>query len=465
MLDDLSLNLCKENFRFFRELILKEKQGRMHDEIIDTASNDPRNLVVLAARGHSKTRTMSVAFPLWMMWKKDNKKEFFIILSASMDQSTDILEAMKREIVEKDELRKVLLPERGLESSWSQTKITTKNGHRVMVAPFGSSIRGRHPTYAICDDVQKREQSNPQFVKDTFFGDVFPVTAAKKGKHIIIGTPMFYDDLFAELQKPQYSKEYVYLRYPAVISNPDGSWLKPQFPELYTLDQLRTIKNSTPLFIWYREFCLEITSSELSLFPYELITKATELQLYPTKEKKYYFMGCDIAMSEKSGADYSAFIVGCKQGSNPLNIEHIEHFKGKSSKEQVELIRKLNRMYHFSKIWIEQKGIGMGIVKDLQGTEVTPVLFPFDTNHKNKEDIFSNLEMALRQDRIKLPKSDTLIKELINIGITRKKRRDGSYEQRIEGISGSHDDLAIALALVYAAYHETQQGRPYISFV
>ena len=465
MLDELSRNLCKESFKYFRTIILKEKQGKMHDEMIDASLHDKRNLVVLAARGHSKTRTMSVAFPLWMMWRKQSPKEFFIILSASMDQSTDILEAMKREIMDSDELRTVLMPERGLESSWSQTKIMTKNGHRMMVAPFGSSIRGRHPTYCICDDIQKREQSNPQYVKDAFFGDVFPVTAAKKGKHIIIGTPMFFDDLFAELQKPQYAKEYLCLRYPAVIPNPDGSWKEAQFPELYNIEQLRTLKASTPLFIWYREFMLEITSSDISLFPYELITKATELPLYETKEKKYYFMGCDIAMSEKSQADYSAFIVGCKQGSNPLNIMHIEHFKGKSSKEQVEIIRKLHKMYHFSKIWLEQKGIGMGMMSDLQGTEVSSILFPFDTNHKNKEEIFSNLEMGLRQDRIKLPKEEKLIKELINIGIVRKKRRDGSYEQKIEGVSGSHDDLAVALALVYAAYHETQQGRPYIAFV
>lgn len=465
MLDELSRNLCRENFRYFREIIMKRKQGRIHDEIINAIINDKRNLVVQSARGSSKTYTVSIDFPLWMMWRKTKPREFFVILSASMDQSTDILEAMKREIMDKEELRTVLMPERGLESSWSQTKIVTKNGHRVLVAPFGSSIRGRHPTYCICDDIQKREMSNPQYVKDTFFGDVFPVTAARKGKHIIIGTPMFFDDLFAELAKPQYSKEYICLKYPAVILNPDGSWKEPQFPELYTLEQLRTIQHSVPLFMWMREFMLEITSSDISLFPYELITKATELQTYPTNEKRYYFMGCDIAMSEKSQADYSAFLIGCKQGNNPFNIEHIEHFKGKSSREQVELIRKLNKMYRFSKIWLEQKGIGMGMMTDLQGTEVSPILFPFDTNHKNKEEIFSNLEMGFRNDKIKIPKDDRLIKELINIGIVRKKRRDGSYEQRIEGVSGSHDDLAVALALVYAAYHETQQGRPYITFV
>jgi hypothetical protein len=263
----------------------------MHDEIVDAIMHDKRNLVVQAARGHSKTFTVSIDFPLWLMWRKEHPatkdREFIIILSASMDQSSDILESMKREIMDNEELSRVLKPDRVVDSSWSQTKIITRNGHRVMVAPFGSSIRGRHPTYCICDDIQKREMSNPQYVKETFFGDVFPVTAARKGKHIIIGTPMFFDDLFAELAKPIYSREYACLKYPALILNPDGSWKEPQFPELYSMEQLKNIQHSVPLFMWMREFMLEITSSDVSLFPYELITKATELSVYPTKERKY----------------------------------------------------------------------------------------------------------------------------------------------------------------------------------
>lgn len=472
MLDALSRNLAKEDFSYFRRLVLKEFQGKMHDEIIDAILHDNRHTVILAARGHSKTHTASVAFPLWMMWRRENPKpferEFFIILSASLDQSTDILETIKRNIMDNDELRKVLMPERGLETAWSQSKITTKNGHKVMVAPFGSGIRGRHPTYCISDDVQKREMSNPQYVKDTFFGDVFPVVAAKKGKHIVIGTPMFFDDLFAELQKPLYFKDYKVLRYPALISNSDGSWKEPQFPELYSMKQLENIKSSIPLFMWMREYMLEITSSDISLFPYELISKATEVPIYPSRERKHYFMGCDIAMSEKSGSDYSAFILGYKQRNNPFIIDRIEHFgekTAKSSKEQVQLIRNLAKMYHFDKIVIEKNAIGMGVVTDLLDTELRYTIVSFNTKHTEKERIFANLEVALRNNKIKLPKDDRLVKEMINIGIIRRKKRDGSYEQRIEGISGSHDDLAIALALLYEGYQLTQHGRPSIVYV
>lgn len=210
---------------------------------------------------------------------------------------------------------------------------------------------------------------------------------------------------------------------------------------------------------------LEITSSDISLFPYELLSRSCDLPTYETKERKHYYIGCDIAMSEKADADFSAYIVGGKAGNNPITIEHIEHFKGKSSKEQVDLIANLHKRFKFQKVVVEKTGLGMGIIKDLQNTDVGRYLEPFDTKHKNKEELFGDLEVALRQGKIKLPKDDVLIKELVNICVIRKKRRDGSYEQTIQGISGSHDDLAVSLALAYHAYLLTQAGRPSIAFI
>lgn len=443
-MNHLKQQLCLSNFKYFCKLILGwEYMGRMHREIIESVMGSDNNLVVLAPRGHWKTSLMSVAFPLWIAYRSDEPKEI-VITAASLNQSSEILEKIKGTIDGNEYLKKLFKPENIYKSQWSASKIKLKTGTRISVFPFGSGIRGVHPDYCICDDILKDESANIDYAKDTYYSAVYPITQAKNGKQIVIGTPMAFNDLLADLK---HKETFDSLEYSAILYDDEGNWKEPLFPEHFTMEKLKDIKSTMPAHLWSREYECKPISSDTALFPLNLIQACLKANVEKKEDKDYsYYMGCDIALSEKESADFSVFTIIRSSEDNPHEVIHIDRMKGISTNNQVEKIARYHKEYGFSKIIVEKRGLSYGMVNDLINDDrVKNVIEPFITNNKNKEEILSNLEVTMRHGNLKLLNNDTLINELLSFGI---KIRNG--KQTYEGLS-EHDDCVISLALALEA--------------
>jgi hypothetical protein len=459
-LDQFTEQLCKSDFKYFVKLILGLKTCRMHEEMIDALVNSDKHVVAMAPRGHGKTLITSVAFPIWQSWRVD-KPILIVIMSATLDQSVEILEQIKQYVTRIDILYRELYPDNIHETQWSATKLKFKNGCRIICSPFGSSIRGKHPNFAILDDILKDEAANVEYARETFYSAVFPIVQAKKGKFLVVGTPMNYVDLLNDLMKPEKERDWTQLRYRACEEDYDGNLSNPLFPELFPLYQLEKIKRTQPPHLWSREYLCEPISGDMSLFPYKLIEQCENLELEESSEDVQYYMGCDIALSDKAGSDYSAYAVVKKQGNN-LSLVHLWREKGVSTTGQMEQIKKMNKEWRFSKILIEKVGLSIGLVDELQeDLEVRNVVQPFVTKRVNKEQILSHLEVIMRNKGIKLGKFsglETLRKELMSF-----KYRVRQGKQTYESV-GAHDDTVIAFALAVEAATGSL-GIPSISWV
>lgn len=443
-MNKLKEQLCKADFKYFCKLILGWKyMGKMHREIIETIMNSNKNLVVQAPRGHWKTSLMSVAFPLWIAYRSDEPK-VIVITAASLNQSSEILEKIKETIEGNKTLKKLFKPDSTYNTQWSASKIKLKTGTRILVFPFGSGIRGVHPHYCINDDILKDEAANIEYAKNIYYSAVYPITQAKNGKQIVIGTPMAYNDLLNDLKTKE---TFNSLEYSAIIYDDEGNWKEPLFPEHFTLKKLREIKATMPAHLWSREYECKPISSDTALFPLSLINSCLEKEVKVKENSEYtYYMGCDIALSEKESADFSVFVIVRKSEGNPLEVVHIDRFKGVSTNNQIEKIANYHKQYDFNKIIVEKRGLSFGMVEELEKDDrVKGVIEPFVTNAKNKEKILSSLEVSMRNGEIKLINNDTLINELLSFGI---KVRQG--KQTYEGLS-DHDDTVIALALAVKA--------------
>ena len=436
--------LCKNSFPHFCRFYIDQKIGAMHREWIDEIQRPDKYLAVMSARGHFKTSILSVAFPLWVMYK-EKKPKIFVILSASLEQSTEIMQLIKRKIEDRPQLREVLYPENTNTTKWSETQIRTKNGHRVLCLPFGDTVRGKHPDYCICDDVLKAEVSTDvEDAKRVFYGIVFPIVQARRGKLIVVGTPVSYTDLLFDLStKPSFT----FLRYPAVVFNDDGSWKSPQFPEHFSLEQLQQIKDTMPAHLWAREYLCNPLSEDTALFPPEVLRKATAKykeyeKIYADTKHKQRYLGCDIAVSEGSRADWSVFTVLEKVAGCPYLVKDISR-KHLTAENNLVEIRNLQTQYHFSKIIVEQTGVGWGVAEACtKDGELRAISIPFDTKALSKERIISRLEVILRNGGLCLPQNDILLQELGQYAY--KRSRDG--RMTYEGL-GEHDDTVMSLAL------------------
>jgi hypothetical protein len=455
---ELVLELAKDNFTIFCEYVLKQKVGQFHNEIITELIDTNKNVVVMAARGHFKSTIFSTCFPLWQFWRTDDKKIEISVQSHNMSQARKIMGWVTDKIENIPILKSKLFPDDIFRAKWSGNHIVTKNGHEMYCRAFGH--RGDHVDFSIVDDPLQDEEARSsmtmQSIKDTFWAAVFPITQSRRGKHIIVGTPMSYDDLYSDFSdKPN----FVTMRYPAVLTDEEGNWLEPLFPEHFTLVQLKNIKDNMPSWAWQQEYMLDPVGSGNSLFPKDLIDKCVNLEYIEPEEsvKKYtqYFMGCDIALSDSDRADNACFIVIEKTPGFPLKvIDDIFLRKGIHSEQQIEIIKQKNSFYNFSKIVIEKTGLAQIMAKKAV-QELPSIVEEFDTTHSKKEQILGNLELLMRNNMLKLPDNKKLISELSKFGIKLKQGK-----QTFEALSG-HDDQVMALAFAcYAAGGWAKEFKP-----
>lgn len=447
MLDEFTEQICKADFKYFVKLILGLKTCKMHEEMIDAIVNSDKHVVALAPRGHGKTLITSVAFPLWLSWRSE-KPIFIVIMSATLDQSVEILEQIKAYVEKIPVLYNALYPDNIHDTQWSATKLKFKNKSRILCSPFGSSIRGKHPNYAILDDILKDEQANIEYAKETFYSAVFPIVNAKNGKLLVVGTPMNYSDLLNDLMKPEQSQDWIQLKYKAVEEDDDGNLKNPLFPELFPIEKLEKIRRIQPPHLWSREYLCEPMSGDTNLYPYKLIVKC-ETNEKPKEDGEYqYFMGCDIALSDKAGSDFSAFVV-VRRKDNVLELVDMWREKGVSTEEQIKQIKRMHKHYNFNRVMIEKVGLSIGMVEELQNDlEIRYVITPFITNRTNKEQILSHLEVLMRNNGLIIypfEKRDILRRELLGF-----KYRVRNGRQTYESV-GEHDDTVIALALAVEA--------------
>lgn len=439
------------SFEYFCKIVLRQKLGTMHKEWIAAALDPTKHACIMSARGHFKTTILSIAFPLWVMMRERNPK-MIVILSATLEQSTEIMNLLKRQIEENPTLREVLYPVNVHDTKWSETQIRTKNGHRVLCLPFGDTVRGKHPDYCICDDVLKGEiATDIEGAKRVFYGVVYPIVQARRGKIIVVGTPISYTDLLNDLStKPNFT----FLKYPAVIFNDDGSWKAPQFPEHFDLPQLLQIKETMPSHLWAREYLCNPASEDTALFPQEVLNRATEQYSrvkaeYTSEEssgKARRVIGCDIAVSTGARADWSVFtVLDVFEGKSILLLDIVR--KHLTADENVAEIRRLNEFYKPNRILVEKTGVGWGVAEAcMQDSVMMNVALDFDTKMASKERILSRLEVTMRNGGIALPKNDILLTELSQFAY--KKMRDGrmAYQSL-----GEHDDCVMSLAIALEA--------------
>lgn len=428
---ELSLRVAKRDFLLFCKLVLKQKVGDMHRQMIRTATEDPRHLVIMAARGHFKTTTMSVAFPLWIAFGEREKPDDILLISSSLDQATKNIKILKRTIEQNPILNAALFPD-SRNATWSATELELKNGWRIKAVPFGDSVRGNHPRYAILDDILRDETTNIEESKNKFYGVVYPIVQAKKGKIVLVGTPMSYEDLFNELAAK--TETFAFLKFPALKA--DGT---AQFPEHFSLEQLEKIRASVPAGMWSREYMCEPVSGGSALFPRDVIEACIAAKVEPREGT--IVVGYDVAVTEEKRSDYSAYSVIKVTDGQPYDVLEVRRFK-LSTDKQVAVLREIAQKYSPAKILIEQTGVGAGLVQLAKADPYVGTLIEEFNTQSKKNELVGQLEVTMRQRAVKIPNDSDLILELESWENTKDKSG-----RQIAKCMRKHDDLSMSLAL------------------
>jgi len=457
-LQDLNFQLrCRNDFVFFCEKVLDYEMTEYHREIASLPMSH-RYLCILVPRGHSKTSLFSIAYPMWRLFREKDIE--ICLVSSSLDQSKKIF-AKVQYILETNPFFASLLPKDRF-TSWNKDQITTSNHNLYYVKPFTSSGRGAQPHYIIYDDLL-RDVEDMSTAKETFWSVFFLAGQAVNCQHIVVGTPISLDDLYAEIeQHPSKKKSWLLVKKKAVREDDKGNWVESLWETRFSLERLREIKESIGSYRFEREMMCRPTAVGEVLFPQEMIMNCLDYNLeFSDEVQGVPCIGADFAMSEQASGDFNSFIViddavsttykkktdeGTIDVPNPVFVRHITRYKG--SMGQTERIGRLRNTYKNSKIVGDISGVGAKFIKELRENYFWVDAQDFQPAKRNM--ILMNLRTLIEKNRLIIPSgpesehlSNILIRELGGFRLV----EDSHTKHQSWKTNLDHDDTVFALAM------------------
>lgn len=289
-------------------------------EIFKLTEDNTNGMIVIAAfRESSKSSICNLSFALWAILGKMQKK-YAVILGLTQRQARQQLINIKKELENNALLRSDLGPFKEESDEWGgYSLVIPKYEARITAASTEQGIRGlRHrqyrPDVIIADDVEDlqsvRTQESRDKTYDWFKGDVLPAGGSDT-KVIVIGNLLHEDSLIKRLQEEieTGTMKGIYREFPLVHEKlgilwpgkyPDGKAIAAKYLE---------ISNEIS---WQREYMLKIVPAEDQVIKREYIQYYENDELPSFKFDKYSWtkVGIDLAISEKSSADYTAMVIG-----------------------------------------------------------------------------------------------------------------------------------------------------------
>ena len=489
------LKHCVTDFGFFMERVLGLQVAPFHLQWANMFYTHKRSSV-MAFRGSTKTTTLGVAFPLWIMafnklvrkTHKDKKPTRFLIASNTMKQSTRILREQQEFIRQNELLFNTLYPDSSREGRlMTKLDMETKNGCKVFCRPYTENIRCEHPHYIL------EEEASLFRDKKIHEGAIIPMINTWEGNLMSIGTPLTDWDLLARHhmcdEKKKVLKDsatgYEYVsdegyhcsKMPVIING------EPTWKWRYNLGQIDQLKKEIGGITFSREYLCEIVSEESQAVPAKKIAEAlnNEYRLNmnlmddgnpllrtidgkDTLEIPRRLTAQDLAMSAQG--DFSVSITLEEQDNGQWLLAHMDRKRGMGFTTHAEWSSKIYHSFQPMMMQLDQSQFGKALIDCLRGEYGIPC-DPYKFTPEQRREGFSKMIQMFESGRLILPydKEDPITLQLIDQLI---------YEVRslipyttptgftTYKATTKHDDCAITLSMACAMIPQSQTGGFYM---
>ncbi len=408
-----------------------------HKEILDLISDkNNRRIGVIAPRGHAKSTTVDMTYPLWAGCFE--QEEFVVIISDTYTQAAEFINALKDEFEHNPKIKWLFGNMRG--DDWQDGEFVLSNGIKYAAKGSGMKIRGirhRHtrPTLMIFDDIENDENiksaEQRQKLYHWFTKAAIPALA-RGGRAVIIGTILHFDSLVNKVMKQQdVFKSWETRTFYAITTDEDGTE-RALWPEHRSLEKLRAMRDDPgdQEFIGSIAFAQEYQhkpfSEEDAIIKPDWIKECEPSQVPDKHARLARVLTIDPAASERQTADFTAMIVADLYTDGNVYIRAIRNQRTSPS-VTADTVRELDEIYKPQVIGIEKGALGL-VFRDL--LEGLPVI-------------------GLEPDKDKVRRL-LAVSRFFEAGrvYTVKNIQNGQLfrEQLIEFPKGTHDDMVDAAA-------------------
>ena len=351
-----------------------------HKEILDLISDkNNRRIGVIAPRGHAKSTTVDMTYPLWAGCFQ--QEEFVVIISDTYTQAAEFINALKDEFEHNPKIKWLFGNMRG--DDWQDGEFVLSNGIKYAAKGSGMKIRGirhRHtrPTLMIFDDIENDENiksaEQRQKLYHWFTKAAIPALA-RGGRAVVIGTILHFDSLVNKVMKQQdVFKSWQTRVFYAITTEEDGTE-RALWSEHRSLEKLRAMRDdpSDQDFIGSITFAQEYQhkpfSEEDAIIQPDWIKECEPSQVPDKHTRLARVLTIDPAASERQTADFTAMIVADLYTDGNVYIRAIRNQRTSPS-VTADTVRELDEIYKPQVIGIEKGALGLVFRDLLEGLPV-----------------------------------------------------------------------------------------------
>ena len=310
---------------YFKE---ENRSAPIHYMMVDHMNGKHKKSVVECTRGASKSTLIGVYYLLYCLWKGEKynhgELDFVVYIMDSVQKAGEQIRRILYTLEDCKPLQDVLEVRRS--TFGNDPTIEFYNHHKKKLIKVtgrgsGQSVRGinflnKRPDWIICDDVESEESAgtkeNREKLKSWFFGNVVPAVNPGKYEFTFIGTPLHEDSLLMNLVD---SEDWYAIQLPVAEEYPpeDGKPLISCWPDRFTNEYIRESYNSYKSVgktaLWFQEHMLVIAPKEGLLYNMDAINRFKLSDMRDRMDQLTYYISVDLAVSEKTTADYTSIAV------------------------------------------------------------------------------------------------------------------------------------------------------------
>lgn len=429
-------------FHFYFAHYVKYETAPFQKEIFHLSERiDVKNLFIVAFRGSGKSTILTMSYPIWAILGEQGKK-FVLILCQTRTQAKQHMMNMKRELEGNQLLQNDLGPFQEESDEWGSSSLVFSNlNARITAASTEQSIRGiRHhqyrPDLIVCDDVEDMASVKTRESRDKTHnwlrGEVIPA-GDRNTRLVVVGNLLHEDSLMMRLKQDIEEKrlDAEFRSYPLLDKDGKIAWPGKYPTEKYLEMEKRKVGNEIA---WQREYLLRIVSDAGRVVHPEWIHYYDEI---PYGERQFvgYWIGVDLAISQKETADYTAMVVleiyrnkeECVAFVHPFPVN--ERLTFPEQLKQTQLLAHGLKSDRTPEIYVENVGYQEALIQQLKsgGLWVEGI-----TPHGDKRNRLMMTTAAIQNGQILFPRKgvEELIGQITGFGVEK------------------HDDLADAFSLV-----------------
>lgn len=352
----------------------------LHIEMWDRCCSDSQFVAIAAPRGHAKSTAITHSYALAEVLFRESK--YVLLVSDTEGQAILFLSDIKRELAENEKLRKVFGVRRFVKDTETDIIVEFDDGVQFRIVCKGSEqkVRGlkwrnRRPDLIIGDDLENdeivmNEERRAKFRR--WVNNALLPALADDGKARIVGTILHLDS-FLERCMPEFEdKEHTHndgLRWWS--TKPDRVWnsiryqghnedfTKLLWKEKFSKKRYMAIRRR-----YTEDGNPEGYAQEYLNYPIDEATAYFQRKDFLEWENKEeyleYYIGGDLAISEKDSRAYTVFVVAGLNRQGKLVVKDVERFRG-DALQIIDTLFALNLRYSPEVVFLEEENIARSI--------------------------------------------------------------------------------------------------------